>query len=83
MLDFTSVVLSLSFLGQNDVEATKAAPVMNSTAKADPTAATVPAAASLDDTEMKRVQEKCKGLQAEMNKLVEENRQLKVRCVEK
>ncbi|XP_039999955.1 VAMP (vesicle-associated membrane protein)-associated protein A, like [Xiphias gladius] len=61
----------------NDVEATKAAPVMNSTAKADPTAATVPAAASLDDTEMKRVQEKCKGLQAEMNKLVEENRQLK------
>lgn len=62
----------------NDVEATKAAPVMNS-AKSDPAAAMVPAAAaaSLDDTEMKKVQEKCKRLQAEMNKLAEENRQLK------
>uniref|UniRef100_A0A8D3AP56 Vesicle-associated membrane protein-associated protein A n=1 Tax=Scophthalmus maximus TaxID=52904 RepID=A0A8D3AP56_SCOMX len=68
----------------NDVEATKAAPVMNS-AKADPTAASVPAAAAaaaaaaagLDDTEMKKVQEKCKRLQSEMSKLVEENRQLK------
>ncbi|KAG7220896.1 hypothetical protein INR49_017746 [Caranx melampygus] len=60
----------------NDVEATKAAPVMNS-AKADPAAATVPAAAPLDDTEMKRMQEKCKRLQTEMNKLAEENRQLK------
>uniref|UniRef100_A0A3B4U0G4 Vesicle-associated membrane protein-associated protein A n=1 Tax=Seriola dumerili TaxID=41447 RepID=A0A3B4U0G4_SERDU len=60
----------------NDVDATKAAPVMNS-AKADPAAAAVPVAASLDDTEMKKVQEKCKRLQTEMNKLVEENRQLK------
>lgn len=60
------------------MEATKAAPVMNS-AKADSAAATVPAAAPLDDTEMKRMQEKCKRLQAEMNKLAEENRQLKVR----
>uniref|UniRef100_A0A3Q3JRC0 Vesicle-associated membrane protein-associated protein A n=1 Tax=Monopterus albus TaxID=43700 RepID=A0A3Q3JRC0_MONAL len=55
----------------NDVEATKAAPVMNSV-KGDLTAAAAP-----DDTEMKKVQEKCKRLQAEMNKLVEENRQLK------
>uniref|UniRef100_A0A4W6FNV6 Vesicle-associated membrane protein-associated protein A n=1 Tax=Lates calcarifer TaxID=8187 RepID=A0A4W6FNV6_LATCA len=46
----------------NDVEATKAAPMMNS-AKADSTASTVPASASLDDTEVK--------------KLAEENRQLK------
>ncbi|XP_067462517.1 VAMP (vesicle-associated membrane protein)-associated protein A, like [Thunnus thynnus] len=60
----------------NDVEATKAAPVMNS-AKADSSAATVPATASLDDTEMKKVLEKCKRLQTEMNKLAEENRQLK------
>ncbi|XP_018533529.1 VAMP (vesicle-associated membrane protein)-associated protein A, like [Lates calcarifer] len=60
----------------NDVEATKAAPMMNS-AKADSTASTVPASASLDDTEVKKVQDKCKRLQAEMSKLAEENRQLK------
>ncbi|KAM7400242.1 hypothetical protein PAMA_004780 [Pampus argenteus] len=60
----------------NDVEAIKAAPVMNS-AKADPSAAAVPVTASLDDTEMKKVLEKCKRLQAEMNKLADENRQLK------
>ncbi|XP_069366711.1 VAMP (vesicle-associated membrane protein)-associated protein A, like isoform X2 [Paralichthys olivaceus] len=60
----------------NDVEATKTTGVMNSV-KADPTAASVPAAAPQDDSEMKKVQEKCKRLQAEMNKLVEENRQLK------
>uniref|UniRef100_A0A4W6FQB9 Vesicle-associated membrane protein-associated protein A n=1 Tax=Lates calcarifer TaxID=8187 RepID=A0A4W6FQB9_LATCA len=46
----------------NDVEATKAAPMMNS-AKADSTASTVPASASLDDTEVKKVQDKCKRLQ--------------------
>ncbi|XP_058497674.1 VAMP (vesicle-associated membrane protein)-associated protein A, like [Solea solea] len=62
----------------SDVEATKVAPVMNS-AKADPTAATVTGAgaAQQDDTEMKKVQDKCKRLQSEMSKLVEENRQLK------
>lgn len=64
------------------MEATKAAPVMNS-AKADPSAASVPVSASLDDTELKKVLEKCKRQQAEMNKLAEENRQLKVRCVDK
>lgn len=64
------------------MEATKAAPVMNS-AKADSSAASVPVSPSLDDTEMKKVLEKCKRLQTEMNKLVEENRQLKVRCVDK
>lgn len=69
-------------VGQNDVEATKAAPVMNS-AKADSSAASVPVSASLDDTEMKKVLEKCKRLQTEMNKLAEENRQLRVRCVDK
>ncbi|GAA6236065.1 vesicle-associated membrane protein-associated protein A isoform X2 [Lates japonicus] len=60
----------------NDVEATKAAPMMNS-AKADSTASTVPVNASLDDTEVKKAQDKCKRLQTEMNKLAEENRQLK------
>ncbi|XP_041659260.1 VAMP (vesicle-associated membrane protein)-associated protein A, like [Cheilinus undulatus] len=58
----------------NDVEATKAAPVMNSV-KAEPSP--VPVTASPDDSEMKKVLEKCKRLQAEMNKLAEENRQLK------
>uniref|UniRef100_UPI003AAEEC82 VAMP (vesicle-associated membrane protein)-associated protein A, like isoform X2 n=1 Tax=Centroberyx gerrardi TaxID=166262 RepID=UPI003AAEEC82 len=65
----------------NDVEATKAAPVMNS-AKADGPSATMVAAktvsASLDDTEMKKVLEECKRLQTEMSKIAEENRQLKV-----
>ncbi|KAM4604617.1 vesicle-associated membrane protein-associated protein A-like [Polymixia lowei] len=64
----------------NDVEATKAAPVMNS-AKADgPSAAMAaakPVSASLDDTEMKKVLDECKRLQAEMSKLADENRQLK------
>lgn len=65
------------------MEATKAAPVMNS-AKGDPSATTVPAAtAQLDDTEMKKMMEKCKRLQSEINKLVDENRQLKVRHVGK
>lgn len=70
------------FAEQNDVEATKAAPVMNS-AKADSSAAPVPVSASLDDTELKKAQEKCKRQQAELSKLAEENRQLKVRCAEK
>ncbi|XP_008302662.1 vesicle-associated membrane protein-associated protein A-like, partial [Stegastes partitus] len=66
----------------NDVEATKAAPMMNSV-KPEATAAAVPVAASLDDTEIKKVLEKCKRLQSEMNKLAEENRQLKVRWVDR
>ncbi|XP_053185929.1 VAMP (vesicle-associated membrane protein)-associated protein A, like [Scomber japonicus] len=60
----------------NDVEATKAAPVMNS-AKADSSAASMPVTASMDDSEMKKMMEKCKRLQVEMNKLADENRQLK------
>lgn len=52
---------------------------MNSV-KTEPSAAALPAAASAEDTEMKKMLEKCKRLQAEMNKLNEENRQLKVRC---
>ncbi|XP_068557669.1 VAMP (vesicle-associated membrane protein)-associated protein A, like [Cebidichthys violaceus] len=60
----------------NDVEATKAAPLMNS-AKGESSAATVPVAASGDDPEMKKMLEKCKRLQTEMSKLGDENRQLK------
>uniref|UniRef100_A0A8C6MH93 Vesicle-associated membrane protein-associated protein A n=1 Tax=Nothobranchius furzeri TaxID=105023 RepID=A0A8C6MH93_NOTFU len=60
----------------NDIEATRAAPAMNSV-KAEPTSAAMPAAA--DDAEMKKMLERCKRLQSEVNKLSEENRQLKVR----
>ncbi|KAM4551784.1 vesicle-associated membrane protein-associated protein A-like [Odontesthes bonariensis] len=60
----------------NDAEATRAAPVMNSV-KAEPTPAAAPAATTVDDTEMKKVLEKCKRLQSENNKLTDENRQLK------
>lgn len=70
------------FDGQNDVEATKAATVMNS-AKADSTTTAGPVTAQLEDTEFKRVQDKYKRLQAEMSKMAEENRQLKVGCVDK
>lgn len=86
MLDFTSVVsLSLPLsacVGQNDVEATRATPVMNS-AKADgpsvAMAAAKPVSASLDDAEMRKVQEECRRLQVELSKLADENRQIKVR----
>uniref|UniRef100_A0A1A7X0M2 Vesicle-associated membrane protein-associated protein A n=1 Tax=Iconisemion striatum TaxID=60296 RepID=A0A1A7X0M2_9TELE len=58
----------------NDIEATRSAPVMNSV-KAEPTSAAMPVAA--DDAEMKKLLERCKRLQSEVNKLSEENRQLK------
>ncbi|XP_068197572.1 VAMP (vesicle-associated membrane protein)-associated protein A, like [Antennarius striatus] len=66
----------------NDVEIIKAAPLMNSL-KADPSAAAVPVSASVDDTELKKALEKCKRQQAEMSKLLEENRQLKEEGVRK
>lgn len=66
---------------QNDAEAAKAAPLhssaMNST-KAEASAAPAPVSAPLDDGELKKLLEKCKRQQAEMDKLAEENRQLKV-----
>lgn len=72
-----------SAVEQNDVEATKAAALhssaMNST-KADASAAPALASASLDDAEMKKLLEKCKRQQADIDKLAEENRQLKVSC---
>lgn len=72
------MLLVLPLVKQNDVEATKAAPVLNS-AKPDSSAAPAPVSASLDDTELKKAQEKCKRQQTEISKLAEENRQLKVR----
>lgn len=66
---------------QNDAEATKAAALhssaVNST-KAEASAAPAAASAPLDDGELKKLLEKCKRQQAEMDKLAEENRQLKV-----
>lgn len=67
---------------QNDVEATKAAALHSSatnSTKADASAAPAPASASLEDAELKKLLDKCKRQQAEMDKLAEENRQLKVR----
>lgn len=60
---------------QNDVDPTKAAPVLNSS-KADSTSAAKPS--SMDDTEMRKLMEECKRLQSEVSKLGDENRQLKV-----
>ncbi|XP_045570382.1 vesicle-associated membrane protein-associated protein A isoform X1 [Salmo salar] len=65
---------------QNDVERSSdvAAPVQNSSKAADrPVAAAKTVSASMDDSEMKKLTQECKRLQAEMGKLTEENRQLK------
>ncbi|XP_029611437.1 vesicle-associated membrane protein-associated protein A isoform X2 [Salmo trutta] len=59
----------------NDVDATKAAPVLNS--KADGTSAPRPSSASVDDSEMKKLMAECKRLQYDVGKLSDENRQLK------
>ncbi|XP_066538856.1 vesicle-associated membrane protein-associated protein A-like isoform X1 [Hoplias malabaricus] len=61
---------------QNDIDPTKAAPVLN-TSKADTTSGAKPSSLSLDDTEMRKLMEECKRLQSEMSKLTDENRQLK------
>lgn len=62
---------------QNDVDPTKAAPVLNSS-KADSTSAAKPSSMALDDTEMRKLMEECKRLQSEVSKLGDENRHLKV-----
>ncbi|XP_022529631.1 vesicle-associated membrane protein-associated protein A isoform X1 [Astyanax mexicanus] len=61
---------------QNDIDPTKAAPVLN-TSKGDSTSGAKPSSLSLDDTEMRKLMEECKRLQSEMGKLADENRQLK------
>ncbi|KAK6293193.1 hypothetical protein J4Q44_G00366940 [Coregonus suidteri] len=60
---------------QNDVDASKAAPVLNS--KADGTSAPKPISVSMDDSEMKKLMDECKRLQYDVGKLSDENRQLK------
>ncbi|KAF5892091.1 vesicle-associated membrane protein-associated protein a, partial [Clarias magur] len=60
----------------NDVDQTKAAPVLNSS-KADSTSAAKSSSMALDDTEMRKLMEECKRLQSEVSKLGDENRQLK------
>ncbi|XP_014015162.1 VAMP (vesicle-associated membrane protein)-associated protein A isoform X1 [Salmo salar] len=59
----------------DDVDATKAAPVLNS--NADGTSAPKPISASMDDSEMKKLMDECKRLQYDVGKLSDENRQLK------
>ncbi|XP_010894178.1 vesicle-associated membrane protein-associated protein A [Esox lucius] len=64
----------------NDVDTISRAPapVQNSSKMADVPVATVKTvSASMDDSEMKKLMEECKRLQAEMSKLTDENRQLK------
>ncbi|KAF4087895.1 hypothetical protein AMELA_G00076530 [Ameiurus melas] len=61
---------------QNDVDPTKAAPILNSS-KADNTSAAKPSSMALEDPEMRKVVEECKRLQSEVSKLGDENRQLK------
>uniref|UniRef100_A0A4W5KNL4 Vesicle-associated membrane protein-associated protein A n=1 Tax=Hucho hucho TaxID=62062 RepID=A0A4W5KNL4_9TELE len=60
---------------QDDVEANKAAPILNS--KADGTSAPKPISASMDDSEVKKLMDECKRLQYDVGKLSDENRQLK------
>ncbi|XP_028986557.1 VAMP (vesicle-associated membrane protein)-associated protein A, like [Betta splendens] len=66
----------------NDVEVAKTPPLTYS-AKVDPTTATVPVHASVDDSELKKLQEKCKRMQVELNKLADENRKLQADVMRK
>uniref|UniRef100_A0A3P8YW79 Vesicle-associated membrane protein-associated protein A n=2 Tax=Esox lucius TaxID=8010 RepID=A0A3P8YW79_ESOLU len=59
----------------NDVDASKAAPTLDS--RADCTSAPKPGSMSLDDSEMKKLMDECKRLQYDVGKLSDENRQLK------
>ncbi|KAG2458534.1 VAPA protein, partial [Polypterus senegalus] len=60
----------------NDIEPSKATPVLNSS-KQDGPSMPKPTSMSLDDTEMRKLMEECKRLQSEVVKLSDENRQLK------
>nr|XP_014352432.1 PREDICTED: vesicle-associated membrane protein-associated protein A isoform X4 [Latimeria chalumnae] len=59
---------------QNDIEVVKTVPVTNASKQDGPS---VPKPISLDDTEMRKIMEECKRLQAELIKLSDENRQLR------
>ncbi|XP_048448578.1 vesicle-associated membrane protein-associated protein A [Rhincodon typus] len=62
---------------QNDIEVNKAAAVTNAP-KSDGPAMPKSASISMDDTEVRKLVEECKRLQAELMKMTDENRQLKV-----
>ncbi|XP_064409627.1 VAMP (vesicle-associated membrane protein)-associated protein A, like isoform X2 [Latimeria chalumnae] len=59
---------------KNDIEVVKTVPVTNASKQDGPS---VPKPISLDDTEMRKIMEECKRLQAELIKLSDENRQLR------
>lgn len=61
---------------QNDIDASKSAPILN-TAKQDGPMPK-PHSVSLNDTETRKLVEECKRLQADVVKLSEENRHLRV-----
>ena len=65
---------------QREVDAAKPVPVLNSSLVDGPAGPRGGLSGpALDDTEMRKLLEECKRLQAEMSKLSEENRHLKVR----
>ncbi|KAG9356025.1 hypothetical protein JZ751_000869, partial [Albula glossodonta] len=61
----------------NDAESVQTAPVANSSKGDAPAAVPKPGSSSQDDSEMRKIMEECKRLQAEASKLANENRQLK------
>uniref|UniRef100_A0A803SRY7 Vesicle-associated membrane protein-associated protein A n=1 Tax=Anolis carolinensis TaxID=28377 RepID=A0A803SRY7_ANOCA len=62
-------------MNQNDVDASKSAPILNTSKQDGPMAK--PHSISLNDTETRKLVEECKRLQADVVKLSEENRHLR------
>ncbi|KAF7245120.1 Vesicle-associated membrane protein-associated protein A [Varanus komodoensis] len=60
---------------QNDIDASKSAPILNTTKQDGPMPK--PHSVSLNDTETRKLMEECKRLQADVVKLSEENRHLR------
>lgn len=69
--------ISTVFVTQNDMEPSKAVP-LNASKQDGPMPK--PHSVSLNDTETRKLMEECKRLQAEVMKLSEENRYLRVSC---
>lgn len=71
------VTLGLSFISeQHDVEINKIIPATASKTETPTVSKSLPSA--LDDTEVKKVMEECRRLQGEVQRLQEENKQLRV-----
>nr|XP_060631019.1 vesicle-associated membrane protein-associated protein A isoform X3 [Anolis sagrei ordinatus] len=62
-------------MNQNDIDASKSAPILNTSKQDGPMAK--PHSISLNDTETRKLVEECKRLQADLVKLSEENRHLR------